>query len=323
MADPNLGLLVASTYEHQYPNQPEDNIFNSFALFYALGDKGFKVSAEGGRVFECPIEYAENTTMQMIGEFDIIDTTRVDPFDVARFDQKIAAGTVQYSYLEEMRNRGSDRKFDVIEGRVENGRNSHIALINRQSWNIGTPGTNELTSIPTIISATPTTGTVGGINAASFSFWRNRQNSGAKTTNAFDNLRSVLETTFNQCSLGGIKKTPQMAIGDRPSFEGYVGTQTSLLRYIQDGKQKVDASFLNSAINFKGIPFAYDEDHPATRVDFLNPDVLKFEYLAGAWLKLDPAVVPTNQLVNVHKIYTMGNYICSARRHLGCVTSIS
>lgn len=321
MADPNLGILVASTYEHQYPHEPEDNIFNSFAMFYALGDKGFKVSAEGGRVFECPIQYAENPTMQMIGEFDLIDTTRADVFDVARYDQKTCAGTVNYSYLEEARNRGGDRKFDVIEGRIENGRNSHIATLNRQMWNAGAPGTNEITSIPTIISATPTSGTVGGINAASFSFWRNRQNSGAGT--AFSILRASMETTFNQCSLGGIKKTPTFAIGDRFSFEGYVGTQTSLIRYVKGDATKSDASFLNSAIEFKGIPFCYDEDHPATRIDFLNPDVLKFEYLAGAWMKLDPAVVPNNQLINTHKLYTFGNLICSARRHLGCVTAIA
>jgi hypothetical protein len=323
MADPNLGLLVASTYEHQYPNKPEDNIFNSFATFYALGEKGFKVSAEGGRVFECPLEYAVNPTMQMVGEFDLLDTTRVDVFDVARYDQKICAGTVEYSYLEESRNRGSDRKFDVIEGRIENGRSSHMSTLNTQMWNTAAPSTNEITSIPTIISATPTVGTVGGINAASFSFWRNRQNAGTKTTTAFDNLRSTMETTFNQCSLGGIKKTPTFAIADRFSFEGYVGTQTSLIRYVGDGRSPMDASFMNSAVKFKEIPLAYDEDHPSARVDFLNPAVLKFEYLSGAWMKLDAAVVPNNQLVNTHKLYTFGNLISSARRHLGCVTAIT
>lgn len=322
MADPNLGTLVAATYEHQYPQSPEDNIFNSFATFYALGEKGFKQSAEGGRLFETPIEYAENTTMQFIGEFDVIDTTRIDPFDVARYDQKICAGTISYSYLEESRNRGSDRKFDVIEGRIENGRNSHMSLINRNMWNTGTPGSDELTAIPTIISATPTSGTVGGINAASFSFWRNRQNAGTKTTTAFDNLRSSMETTFNQCSLGGIKKTPTFIITDRSSFEGYVGTQTSLVRYVGGDRKSVDASFLNSAVKFKEVTMAYDEDHPSARVDFLN-SVLKFEYLSGAWMKLDPSVTPNNQLVNTHKIYTFGNLICSARRHLGCVTAIT
>lgn len=324
MADPNLGQEVAAQYEHVYPQKPTDNIFNSRALWFALGDKGFKQNAEGGRVFECPLEYAENPTMQMIGELDILDTTRVDVFDVARYDQKICAGTVTYSYLEEARNRGGDRKFDVIEGKIENGRNSHIALLNRQAWNTSTPATNEITSLPTIISATPTTGTVGGINAASFSFWRNRQAAGTKTTTAFDNLRSSMESIFNQCSLGGFDMTPTFIISDRSSFEGLVGTMTNLIRYVNDAQRNNgDPTFLNSAIKFKGVPYVYDEDHPSARVDFLNNTILKFEYLSGYWMKLDPSVTPSNQLTNTHKLYTFGNFICAARRHLGCVTAIT
>lgn len=324
MADPNIGQVVASTYERVYPQKPTDNIFNSRALWFALGEKGFKVSAPGGRLFECPLEYAENTTMQMVGELDQLDTTRIDVFDAARYDQKICAGTVVYSYLEELRNRGDDAKFALIEGKIENGRNSHIAKLNRQAWNTSTPGANELTSLPTIIASSPTTGTVGGINAATFTWWRNKQASGAGT--AFSIIQSAYRSVFNQCSLGGIEMTPTCVISDRFSFEGFEGTLTTNVRYFYQDRYKDkggDPGFLNSAIAFKGIPYFYDEDHPATRADFLNNKVLKFEYLAGAWMKLDPAVDPANQLANIHKLYTMGNFICSARRHLGCVTSIA
>lgn len=322
MADPNIGQLVAATYEHVYPATPTDNIFKSNALWMALGDKGFKQSAGGGRLFECDVEYAINTTMQMVTEMQQLDTTRIDVFDAARYDQKIAAGTVVYSYLEMLRNRGADAKFPLIERKIENGRNSLMTLLNQQSWNTSTPGANELTAIPTIISSSPTTGTVGGINAAVFTWWRNQQNSGAKTTVIFDNIQSAYRTCFNNCSLGGIKRTPTAIISDQTTFAGFEGTLATLLRYkSEDLKSKGDPGFLNTAISFKGIPYFYDEDHPSARADFLNNDVLKFEYLEGAWMKLDPAVDPANQLANVHKLYTIGNWICAARRHLGCVTS--
>ncbi len=322
MADVNIGERVASTYERTFGDKPTDNIFTSQALWMALGEKGFKKSAKGGRLFEADIEYATNTTMQFVGEFDMLDVTRINTFDAARYDVKTCAGTISYSYQEMLMNQGSDMaKFDLIAARIENGRMSHSGVLNSQSWSTAPAGSLEIIPLPTIISATPTTGTVGGINAATYVFWRNRQNSGAKTTTLFDNLVSAMTTTFDQCSLGGIKKTPTAAISDLTTFAGYESVMQARLRYmVDDLKRKGDTAFSNSAIMFKDIPYFYDEDHPSARVDFLNNDVLKFEYLEGSFMKLEKSVQPSNQLVNTHIIHTMGNWVCAARRHLGCVT---
>ena len=43
---------------------------------------------------------------------------------------------------------------------------------------------NALNGLQTLVPDSPSSGTVGGINRATFSFWRNRQNSGAKTSTA-------------------------------------------------------------------------------------------------------------------------------------------
>ncbi len=322
MADPNIGQAVAAEYERVYPKTPTDNIFNSNATFLALGPKGFKVAASGGRLFEAPVEYAVNTNMQMVRPDDELPTNRISVFDAARYDPKIAAGTVAYNYLQMLQNQGDTQKFDLIEGLIENGRKSLLSLLNQESWNTSTPTTNQLTSIPTIIASAPTTGTVGGINAATFTWWRNRQNSGAKTTTQFDNLQSASRTTWEQCSLGGIDKTPTAMVSDLTTFAGFEGTMVTLLRYFTDDlRKKGDPGFLTRAINFKETPYFYDEDAPAAALYFLNNDVLKFEYYTNAWMKLDPAVDPANQLANVHKLYTVGNYICAARRHLGVVTA--
>jgi len=62
-----------------------------------------------------------------------------------------------------------------------------------QAWSDGTGNSSkDLGGLQFLISTTPTTGTVGGINRATFSFWRNQQTSGAKTTTAFDNLRASM-----------------------------------------------------------------------------------------------------------------------------------
>lgn len=325
MAEPNIGERIAATYERVYPRKPTDNVFNSCALFYALGEEGFKVSAPGGRLWEVPVEYGENTTQQMVGEWDTLDTTKISVFDAARYDQKIAAGTVVYSTLEQKQNQGSEEaKFDLIAARIENGRKSHIALLNRQSWATTPAGPLDLTSVPTIISDTPAVGIVGGINGAVYTWWRNRQNSGAHSVNPYDNLVNAMELTFDQCSLGGVKMTPTFIISDLASFTGYQSILGMRLRYVvQDLNKKGDAAFMNSAISFKGVSYVYDEDTPAGHVYFLNNEVLKFEYLRDAFIAMDPAIDPANQLTSVNKLYTMGNYICAARRHLGVVSGVN
>lgn len=322
MADPNLGQVAAVTWEAKIGTKPTDNIFTSRALFYALNKDGFKEDVTGGRLFEFTIEYAENTTHQMQGEMDNLDTTRIDVFDAARYNQKIAAGTVVYSELERLRNMG-DQKIDVIAGKLQNGKNSHISLLNRQMWGDGS-GPNDIDGIQKLISTTPTTGTVGGISRVTFSFWRNRQASGAKTSTPYDNLRSALTSVHNQCSLGGDENKPTAVLMDRATLEGLESTMVTLERYTSDDRRNNgDPAFLNDALKFKGLPAMYDEDAPAGEARFINPKFLKVPYLSGGWMKMYPAVDPANQLSNVHKVATVLGMATNASRHLGVVSAIT
>jgi hypothetical protein len=321
MADPAIGEVAASVFEKRFGKKPTDNVFNSRALFKMLGKDGFKQKAGGGRLYEEGVEYAENTTHAMQGEMDTIDVTRIQVFDAARFNIKIAAGSVVYSDLEELRAAGGEEKFDLIGGKLENGKNSHMALLNRQCWGLGL-GANDFDGLQKLVSITPTTGSVGGISRANFSFWRNKQTSGAATATPFDNLRAALTSVMNQCSLGGNEHVPTALIWDRATQEGYESTLVPLARYGKaDRKSGGDAGFMNDGLEFKGIPAFYDEDAPAGEARFLNNRNLKLDY--HRWMHMDPAVDPANQLSNIHKLSTFGNLTINASRHLGVVSAIS
>jgi hypothetical protein len=252
---------------------------------------------------------------------DELDTTRIPVFDAARFDQKICAGTVVLSELELLRAR--DGKIDLAAEKMENGKDSHIADMNRQMLGSATTGT-DINGIQVIISSTPTTGSVGGIDRASFSFWRNRQNSGAQSVSAFDNLRSALTTTYNQCSLGGVKNTPRWVLFDRTSFQGYEQILVAV-EQIAEMRMKDDAdiAFKNEMLKFKGATAFFDEDAPASSAYLYNNKNLKVPYLSGGWMKFYPGRDPYNQLTEVHKVATFCNLATNASRHLGVVTAIS
>lgn len=325
MADPNLGEVAATVWEQKFGSKPTDNIFLSNALFYFLGEDGFKEEADGGRLIEFGLEYAANTTFKSYGELEALDTTRISVFDASRFDWKINAGTVVYSELERLRAQAASGKYDLISDKLENGKNSHIQAMNQQMWSDGTGNASQdIGGVQLIISSTPTTGSVGQINRATFSFHRNQQTSGAKTSTAFDNLRAAMRTIYNKCSKGGVEETPMAWMTDRATFEGYesILVANEHITYA-DKKSGADAGIKNTLLKFKGADGSYDEAAPLGNLYFFNNRNLKLCYLAGGWMKMYPKVDPANQLANVHKVATFANMGTNNSRRLGVVTAIT
>lgn len=336
MPDPNLGQITSTVWENVIGKSPNDNIFNSRAFFFSLaggGASGLKKgegfqgreAASGGRVFDFTLEYAANSTFKSYGEMEQLDTTRVDVFDAARYDWKINAGTVVWSDLEELRAQADSGKIDLIASKLENGKNSHIDAMNRQLLADGTGnGGKDMSGIKQVISSTPTTGTVGGINRANFSFWRNKQTAGTQSSTAFDNLRSSLRSIYNQCSRGGMIDAPTAVLTTRTVFQGYEGLLTPQERFTTDDKaNNGQGAFNNASIKFKSANMFYDEDLDTDNAYLYNPKFLKIIYMKGAWMKMKDRIEPSNQLAAIQRVFTVANLATNNSRRLGVVTAIT
>jgi hypothetical protein len=326
MAEPNIGQVAASAWESIWTDGPVDNVFTSQALLYLFKDGGYQEDVAGGRLFEADVEYAMNGSFASTSEMGVLDTTRFDTFDAARQEQKIWAGTIVFSDLEELRNAPAGRKFDVVKRKLKNGISSAMEGLNKMLYLDGTgSGGLDFDGLAKIISSTPTTGVVAGINAGTWAFWRNKQALGTATLTPWDNLRSSMTSVRNQCSLGGTEKVPTGAVTARAPFEGYESLLVAIERLVKDsdGSAKGDIAFMNDAILFKGLPLVYDEACPSDVLYFVNKNFLKLTVLKGGWMKMLAEVAPANQLSKVHRVMTVGNLSVSARRHLGVVNAIS
>ncbi len=325
MPVPNQDQIIATTWEAVIGKKPNDNIFTSRALFNALGEKGFKEEANGGRLIEFPLEYAENSTFKSYDELEQLDTTRVNVFDCARYDWKIHAGTVVFSDLEKLRAQGDASKIgSYVEEKLNNARDSHTADLNRAAFLDGTGnGSKNIDGLTKIIPEAPTSGTVGQINRATFSFWRSQATTGSGTN--FSILRASMRSTYNKCSNGGVEFAPTAAITSRTVFEGYEGLLTTLERYNKDdGNRGASQDWDGKKLQYKGIPVFYDEDcSPADQLYFVNPKFLKFVYLKNGWMKMKEPVEPANQLSQVYRLFTVANMGTNNSRRLGCVFDIA
>jgi hypothetical protein len=333
---PNVGEEVATVWESVIPPKaPTDNIFNSRALFFSLaggGDKGLKKgegfagreSSAGGRLFEFTLEYAINTNFHSYGQFQQLDISRIDVFDAARYDIKTAAGTVNWTDLELAKCQDPNAKIDIYSEKLENGKDSHINDMNQQLLGVAAASANNVLSIQDIIATNPAVGTVGGIDRSLWTFWRNKQTSGAKTATAFDNLRAAMRSIYNQCSRGGLTDHPTAGLFRRQEFEGYESTLLPNERFtVADKNKDGQGAFANEALKFKGAEVFYDEELNVANLYLYTPKYLKIVYLKNYWMKMSDKLEPVNQLSYTQKIRTHWAFCTNQSRRLGVVSGIS
>lgn len=321
MPNPNVGQRITSNWEAVVGKGPEDNIHDDYWVLNQLSKgEGFK-GFSGGDFIVAPLEYALNTTVSSYSDTDTISTTRIDVFDRAEFQWKEYAGSVIISDLEKDRNAGEGTVFPLLPAKLENLRNSMKATINEDLFSDGTGNSQKVIGgLRHIVATAPTTGTVGGINRANFSFWRSQQTTGTKTTSAFDNLRAAMRSNYNLCSNGVADAHPSFAVTTRTVFEGYEGLLLANERFTD--KSSGDGGFKNEVLKFKGCKISYDNDCPSGLLYFLNPRFLKLGYKKGSWFKMREAVNPSNQTIDVLLIRTMTNLFTTNARRLGVVTAI-
>src|SRR6185436_16803850 len=132
MANPNLGQTTATVFERSTSRNPADNVFTSQLLLKTIqGGNGFK-KEPGGRLVEEPLMYAENSSFRSYSETEVLDTTRYDVFDAARFDwTQPSCGTIVFSELEKRQASGSEAKIELVARKVDNAKMTAMAVLNR------------------------------------------------------------------------------------------------------------------------------------------------------------------------------------------------
>lgn len=319
---PNVGQLVATAWEDYVGTDPTEQVFSRHWLLENLREgKSFRKGA--GRTINGIIEYQVNTTVKAMAELETLDVNRVDVFDQYEYAWKHAGGLIVLSEFEKLMTAGSAGKFDLEAGKMKNLKNSFARMVNTDLFSDGTgTGGKQAGGLQLLVSDTPTTGTVGAISRSTYSFWRNQQTSGAKSSTSFDNLKSTMRSIYNLCSSGLGENNPEFACTDLTSFEGYESLSVSIERLERtSSSDKLVSGYKGQHIMFKDIPLAYDAANPAGKMYILNRRNLFIRYMA--WMKAFPPGTPVNQFADVVKVLTIYNLCSDQPRRLGVITGIT
>jgi hypothetical protein len=279
MATPNLSEVITSTLRYRAP-EVADNVSKNTALLLKLKKKGNASPVGGGRTLVQPLEYAENGTFMYYSGLDLLDVSASDVLTAAEFDWKQAAVSVTISGLEgRVMNAGKEAIIDLLKTRVKNAEKTMINNISTGVYSDGTgSGSKQIGGLQLLVADSPSTGTVGGINRATYSFWRNisadaTTDYGAAVTSAL--IQSYMNRIYVQLVRGTDR--PDLIVADNNYWRAYLESLQSIQRITSDemgqaGFQSLKYMDADVVLDGGAGPGACPTNH----MYFLNTDYLYF-----------------------------------------------
>ena len=314
---------VVAAWQNITTENPVDNIFEEYSELKRFEEGKAFLARNGGSSLIGSIEHAVNTTVASMSPTTVLDTQIVDVFDQWEANWKQYGGTFSMTSFEKAINRGEHAKFELEKGKLKNLRMSMRKTINEHIFG-ATATSTDISGLQSLVPDAPSSGTVQTINAGTYTFWRSKQVSGAKTTSDYDNLRSKMREIRGLCSKGQGIKFPTRYVTGEGTGRGYEGLLLANERVSMEKKNsEAQGGFEGDVFYFGAAKVYWDFDCADSRMYALNNEDIQMAYQKGFWFKGYPAVDPANQLLEVFKVETQAQLITKARRHLGVVTAIT
>ena len=306
--------LVATTWRN-HAKDVKDNVSRNNALYQRITSKGQTRIEDGGLTITQPLDYAANGTYQRYSGYDILNIQQSDVITAAEFQWRQIAINVVASGLELRTNSGGNAIVKLAKARIKNAMRT---FKNNFSYDLYADGTlpNQVGGLQALV-ADAGTGTVGGIDSSTWSFWQNAvqsaaaplQGGGAITPGSTTIESLMLPLWLNQ--VRGDDK-PDLIVMSNDYFTFYEQSQVSIKRYTN--ANEADGGFME--LKYKGADVIFDGGSgiPAAHAYFLNTDYIEMVVHRDANLSVQDDMKPYNQDATVIPVLWMGNLVCSNRR---------
>jgi len=306
MAEPNLTELVATTLRHRQ-KEFADNVSNSNALLQRVSQRGNVKPVDGGRTIVQDLMYAENNTFKYYSGYEVLDIAPSQVFDAAEYSWKQAAAVVTASGLEvNVQTTGKAALIDLLSGRVDN---AMITMSNKISEGIYSDGTGsggkQITGLKAQVAIAPATGTVGGINRANWTFWRNQYL--ANGSMSATTIKDDMQTVWINCSRGTDK--PDLIVADAYSY-GYFWTAVQAIQRINRSDSGV-RGFDSLAFNTADVVYDGDSGIADYYMYFLNTRYIHWRPASNVNMVAADRREPVNQDAIVVPVLFAGNLTMS------------
>lgn len=308
MASPNSTFTeMVTTTLRNHKKEVVDNVSDQNALLTWLKAKGHIKTESGGYEIVLPLDYAENGTYQRYSGYDSLNTSASDVLSAAKYDWAQVAIHVTASGRELKMNNSEQRMVNLVKARIKNAMRT---AANNMSVDIYSDGalTNQIGGLAALITQAGT-GTVGGINSSTYTFWKNQFVD--MTTPASTNIIGYMNTLWLSLVRGTDK--PDLIVSSHDLYNYYESALQANQRYADS--KAASAGFESLKYKTASVIFDSNTNFTTTTEDmyFLNTDYLYLiEHSEARWTQ-DDDKVPVNQDAVVIPMYWMGQLVTSNR----------
>lgn len=252
MAFPNVSDIVATTIQSRSATLA-DNVTKNNAALMKISKRGNARPFSGGNVIFEEMSFAENGNAGYYSGYDLLPVAAQDVLTAAEYQIKQAAVPVTISGLEMLQNAGKEKIIDLMDGRMNVAESSLENLLAGGVYADGTGfGGKEVTGLNAAVPVVPTTGTYGGIDRATWVFWRNQvTNLGGGAVTAA-NIQGFMNGLWARLVRG--RDHPDLVLSDANFWNLYLASLQAQQRFTQ--AEIGDLGF--PTIKYMGIDFVLD-----------------------------------------------------------------
>ena len=282
-ANSSVSDIIATTIQSR-SGELADNVTNNNPLLLKLKSKGNVRPFSGGNVILEEIMYNDSSTnnTNSYSGFETLNISPNSPISAAQFSIAQYASAVTISGLEMLQNSGKEAIIDLLEGRIKVAEAQLANRINLDLYGNGTGnGGKNLTGLAAAVADAPTSGTYGGINRATWSFWQNQAFSGVTNGGAAVSAANI-QSYMTQLAIKLVRGTDKadLIVADNNYYNLYVNSLQAIQRVTDP--EMAGSGF--ASLKFYGGGTSADvvlgggigAQEPANHMYFLNTDYIFF-----------------------------------------------
>ena len=299
-----------------------DNVFEAYNALAFHRKRGMQMVDGGGKEIQVILESSTGTAEAFDG-YDPLSKSPVDPFESAFYKRRYYAIPIVLDDTTAWENSGEEQVFDLLEALGSNALNSLLKAINEDL--LGAQTGKTMLGYQDII-ADAGTGTVGGINSSTSSFWQNQKYTTAKTfvtqnNNVFDGFLAW-NTLMDDCRKQGgrnnaLVTTYSIAAAYRTALAstGYAETRLSSVKGVNGAEFP----------SYMGAELVADNDCASIHTYAVDTDSIKLRVMKQANFKKTPFVsLQSNGQLGQLSYMVAGVQLCTNnRRRSGVATQIT
>ena len=269
MATPGLSEIVTTTLQNR-TRKLADNMSRNTVLLNRMQKRGTIRTFSGGRTIVQELNYANNSTYTRYSGYQALNVAPADVFTAAEFPIRQAAVAVSISGLEELQNAGQEQMIDLIESRVSNAEQS---MMNGIDYDLHSDGSyaGQIGGLQALVSSSPTSGTIGGIDRATWQFWRNVAASAVSTYGAAATTANI-QSYMNRVALSLVRgnDATDLILADNSYYRLYLESLQAIQRITDPDMGAAGFTALMYYGAGKGCPVVLDGGFQGFSGDGLN-----------------------------------------------------